>query len=147
MGLERLAAVVQGKTSNYDSDLFQPIIRAIGEMARKRYGASADDDRAMRVIADHLRAITFMIAEGLLPSNEGRGYVLRRILRRAARYGRLLGLGLDGPFLHRLTAPVIDLMKGAYPELERARTTIDRVTKAEEERFLDTLDRRRPSST
>ena len=87
MGLERLAAVVQGKTSNYDSDLFQPIIRAIGEMARKRYGASADDDRAMRVIADHLRAIAFMIAEGLLPSNEGRGYVLRRILRRAARYG------------------------------------------------------------
>ncbi|TLY36494.1 MAG: alanine--tRNA ligase [Nitrospirae bacterium] len=141
MGLERLAAVVQGKTSNYDSDLFQPIIRAIGEMARKRYGASADDDRAMRVIADHLRAITFMIAEGLLPSNEGRGYVLRRILRRGARYGRLLGLGLDGPFLHRLTAPVIDLMKGPYPELERARTTIDRVTKAEEERFLDTLDK------
>jgi len=141
MGLERLAAVVQGKTSNYDSDLFQPIIRAIGEMARKRYGASADDDRAMRVIADHLRAIAFMIAEGLLPSNEGRGYVLRRILRRAARYGRLLGLGLDGPFLHRLTAPVIDLMKGPYPELERARTTIDQVTKAEEERFLDTLDK------
>src|SRR5256884_4425113 len=141
MGLERLAAVVRGKTSNYDSDLFQPIIRAIGEMARKRYGASADDDRAMRVIADHLRAIAFMIAEGLLPSNEGRGYVLRRILRRGARYGLLLGLGLDGPFLHRLTAPVIDLMKGAYPELERARTTIDQVTKAEEERFLDTLDK------
>ncbi|TLY45831.1 MAG: alanine--tRNA ligase [Nitrospirae bacterium] len=141
MGLERLAAVVQGKTSNYDSDLFQPIIRAIGEAARKRYGASADDDRAMRVIADHLRAIAFMIAEGLLPSNEGRGYVLRRILRRAARYGRLLGLGLDGPFLNRLTAPVIDLMKGPYPELERARTTIDQVTKAEEERFLDTLDK------
>src|SRR5437016_9765278 len=141
MGLERLAAVVQGKTSNYDSDLFQSIIRAIGEAARKRYGASADDDRAMRVIADHLRAIAFMIAESLLPSNEGRGYVLRRILRRAARYGRLLGLGLDGPFLHRLTAPVIDLMKGAYPELERARTTIDQVTQAEEERFLDTLDK------
>ncbi len=141
MGLERLAAVVQGKTSNYDSDLFRPIIRAVAEMARKRYGGSADDDRAMCVIADHLRAIVFMIAEGLLPSNEGRGYVLRRILRRAARYGRLLGLGLDGPFLHRLTAPVIDLMKGAYPELERARTTIDQVTQAEEERFLDTLDK------
>src|SRR2546422_5959693 len=141
MGLERLAAVVQEKTTNYDSDLFQPIIRAIGEMARKRYGASADDDRPMRVIADHLRAIVFLIAEGILPSNEGRGYVLRRILRRGARYGRLLGLGLDGPFLHRLTAPVIDLMKGPYPELERARTTIDRVTKAEEERFLDTLDK------
>src|SRR5437899_3092083 len=141
MGLERLAAVVQGKTSNYDSDLFQPIIRAIGEMARKRYGASADDDRPMRVIADHLRAIVFMIAEGLLPSNEGRGYVLRRILRRAGRHGRLLGLGLDGAVLHRLTSPVIDLMKGPYPELGRARTTIEQVTKAEEERFLDTLDK------
>ncbi len=141
MGLERLAAVVQGQTSNYDSDLFQPIIRAIGEMARKRYGVSADDDRAMRVIADHLRAVAFLIAEGILPSNEGRGYVLRRILRRAARYGRLLGVGLDGPFLYRLTAPVIDVMKGPYPELERARTTIGQVTQAEEERFLDTLDK------
>ncbi len=141
MGLERLAAVVQGKTSNYDSDLFQPIIRAIGELARKRYGASADDDRAMCVIADHLRAIAFMIGDGVLPSNEGRGYVLRRILRRGGRYGRLLGLGLDGPFLYRLTGAVIDLLKGAYPELERARTTIDQVTKTEEERFLDTLDK------
>src|SRR5213594_4265677 len=141
MGLERLAAVVQGKTSNYDSDLFQPIIRAIGELARKRYGASADDDRPMRVIADHLRAIVFLIAEGILPSNEGRGYVLRRILRRAGRYGRLLGLGLDGVFLHRLTSPVIDVMKGPYPELGRVRTTIEQVTKAEEERFLDTLDK------
>src|SRR5216117_3948808 len=141
MGLERLAAVVQGKTSNYESDLFQPIIRAIGEMAHKQYGASADDDRPMRVIADHLRAIVFLIAEGILPSNEGRGYVLRRILRRAGRYGRLLGLGLDGAFLHRLTSPVIDLMKGPYPELGRVRTTIEQVTKAEEERFLDTLDK------
>jgi alanyl-tRNA synthetase len=141
MGLERLTAVVQGKTSNYESDLFQPIIRAIGEMARKRYGVAAGDDRAMRVIADHLRAIAFMIAEGILPSNEGRGYVLRRILRRAGRYGRLLGLGLDGPFLYRLTSPVVDLMKGPYPELERARATIEQVTKAEEERFLDTLDK------
>jgi alanyl-tRNA synthetase len=141
MGLERLAAVVQGKTSNYDSDLFQPIIRAVGEMAGKRYGSSGDDDRAMRVIADHLRAIAFMVADGVLPSNEGRGYVLRRILRRAGRYGRLLGIGLESPFLYRLTGSVIDLMKGAYPELERARTTIDHVTKAEEERFLDTLDK------
>jgi alanyl-tRNA synthetase len=141
MGLERLAAVVQGKTSNYDSDLFQPIIRAVGEMAGKRYGSSGDDDRAMRVIADHLRAIAFMVADGVLPSNEGRGYVLRRILRRAGRYGRLLGIGLESPFLYRLTGSVIDLMKDAYPELERARTTIDHVTKAEEERFLDTLDK------
>src|SRR6266581_1650173 len=139
MGLERLAAVVQGKTSNYDSDLFQPIIRAIGELARKRYGASADDDRPMRVIADHLRAIVFLIAEGILPSNEGRGYVLRRILRRAGRYGRLLGL--EGPFLYKLTDVVIAEMKAAYPELERTKSTILHVINAEEERFLDTLDK------
>jgi alanyl-tRNA synthetase len=141
MGLERLAAVVQGKTSNYDSDLFQPIIRAVAGTAGKHYGSSGDADRAMRVIADHLRAIAFMVADGVLPSNEGRGYVLRRILRRAGRYGRLLGIGLDGPFLYRLVTSVIDEMKGAYPELERARTTIDHVTRAEEERFLDTLDK------
>src|SRR5712692_4914160 len=141
MGLERLAAVVQGKTSNYDSDLFQPIIRVIAGTAGKHYGSSGDADRAMRVIADHLRAIAFMVADGVLPSNEGRGYVLRRILRRAGRYGRLLGIGLDDPFLYRLTGAVVDLMKGAYPELERARPTIDHVTKAEEERFLDTLDK------
>ncbi len=141
MGLERLAAVVQGKTSNYDSDLFQPIIRAVAGTAGKHYGSSGDADRAMRVIADHLRAIAFMVADGVLPSNEGRGYVLRRILRRAGRYGRLLGIGLDGPFLYRLATSVIDEMKGAYPELERARTTIDHVTRAEEERFLDTLDK------
>lgn len=141
MGLERLAAVAQGKTTNYDSDLFQPIIRAIEEQARTRYGASADGDRAMRVIADHLRALAFMVADGILPSNEGRGYVLRRILRRAGRYGRLLGIGLDGPCLYRLTDSVIDEMTGAYPELARARTTIGHVTKAEEERFLDTLDK------
>ena len=141
MGLERLAAVVQGKTNNYDSDLFHPIISAIAGVAGKRYGVSADDDRAMRVIADHLRAISFMIADGILPSNEGRGYVLRRILRRAGRYGRTLGLGFDGPFLHRLTETVIVGMKGAYPELERHRATIQHVTQAEEERFLDTLDK------
>ena len=141
MGLERLAAVVQGKTSNYDSDLFQPLIQAIESMAGRRYGAAADDDRSMRVIADHVRAIAFMMADGVLPSNEGRGYVLRRILRRAGRYGRLLGIGLEGPFLSRLTESVIDEMKGAYPELGRARAAIALVTRAEEERFLDTLDK------
>ena len=139
MGLERLAAVVQGKTTNYDSDLFRPIIRAIEELAHRPYGTSEDEDRAMRVIADHLRAISFMIADGILPSNEGRGYVLRRILRRAGRYGRLLGL--EGPFLYKLTDVVIAEMKAAYPELERTKSTILHVTNAEEERFLDTLDK------
>jgi alanyl-tRNA synthetase len=141
MGLERLAAVVQGKTSNYDSDLFRPLLHAIEEMAGRRYGAAADDDRAMRVIADHLRAIAFLIADGILPSNEGRGYVLRRIIRRAGRYGRLLGLGLEAAWLYRLTDAVINKMKPVYPELERARGTIHQVTQAEEERFLDTLDK------
>jgi len=141
MGLERLAAVVQGKTSNYDSDLFRPIIRAIEELSGRRYRDSADDDRAFRVIADHLRAIAFMVADGILPSNEGRGYVLRRILRRAGRYGRLIGLGIDGPFLYRLTESVIDEMKRVYPELERSRAPISQVTQTEEERFLDTLDK------
>jgi len=139
MGLERLAAVVQGKTTNYDSDLFRPIIRAIEELAHRPYGTSEDEDRAMRVIADHLRAISFMIADGILPSNEGRGYVLRRILRRAGRYGRLLGL--EGPFLYKLTDVVIAELKAAYPELERTKSTILHVTNAEEERFLDTLDK------
>ena len=141
MGLERLAAVVQGKLSNYETDLFQPIIRAIEQRVGRRYGVSPNDDLAIRVIADHLRAITFMITDGILPSNEGRGYVLRRILRRAGRYGRLLGVGVDGPFLYQLTDSVIGEMKAAYPEVERARTTIQQVTRAEEERFLDTLDK------
>jgi alanyl-tRNA synthetase len=141
MGLERLAAIVQGKTNNYDTDLFLPILHAIEQVAGRRYGASVADDRAMRVIADHLRAIAFMVADGILPSNEGRGYVLRRILRRAGRYGRLLELGVSGPFLCQLTDAVITEMKSAYPELERARTTIQHVTKSEEERFLDTLDK------
>jgi alanyl-tRNA synthetase len=141
MGLERLAAVVQGRTSNYDSDLFRPIIKAIEGVAGRRYGASVDDDRAMRVIADHLRAISFMIADGILPSNEGRGYVLRRIIRRAGRYGRLIGLGIEGPFLSPLTDAVITEMKSAYPELDRMRGTIHHVTSAEEQRFLDTLDK------
>ena len=141
MGLERLAAVVQGKTTNYDSDLFRPIIRAIEDAAGRPYGASSEDDRAMRVIADHLRAITFLIADGILPSNEGRGYVLRRILRRAGRYGRVLGLGFEGPFLDTLTDTVIEHMKTAYPELVRMKSTIHHVTNAEEGRFLETLDK------
>jgi len=144
MGLERLAALAQGVHSNYESDLFRPILRAIEDTAGKRCGASPDDDRSMRVIADHLRGIVFMVADGILPSNEGRGYVLRRIIRRAGRYGRLLGLGLDGPFLHRLADPVIAVMKGAYPELEQARATVQRVTEAEEDRFLATLEKGEP---
>ncbi|HNQ02726.1 MAG TPA: alanine--tRNA ligase, partial [Syntrophales bacterium] len=98
MGLERLAAIVQGKKSNYDTDLFTPIIETIAKLAGKKYGANPDNDVSMRVIADHARAVFFLIADGILPSNEGRGYVLRRILRRACRHGKLLGF--DKPFLN-----------------------------------------------
>src|SRR5207247_1845130 len=139
-----MPASAQGVHSNYDTELRRPILRAIADTAGRRYGVSPDDDRSMRVIADHLRGMVFMVADGVLPSNEGRGYVLRRIIRRAGRYGRLLGLGLDGPFLHRLTESVVAGMKAAYPELEQARDTVRQVTAAEEERFLARLEKGEP---
>lgn len=142
MGLERLAAVVQGKHSNYDGDVFAPILHAIAAKTGKRYGASLADDRSMRVIADHLRAIAFLVADGILPSNEGRGYVLRRILRRAARHGRLLGV--PEPFLYDLTGAVALSMGPFYPELHAAAGTITEVTQGEEERFIATLDQGLP---
>lgn len=137
MGLERLAAVVQGVTSNYDTDLFTPIIKTISEITGKPYGKDPDDDVSIRVIADHSRAITFLISDGCLPSNEGRGYVLRRILRRAARHGKLLGM--DRPFLHDVVPTVIDVMKDAYPDLVGKENFIRKVVVNEEQRFLETL--------
>jgi alanyl-tRNA synthetase len=142
MGLERLAAVAQGVYSNYDTDLFTPLLAAIGKRARADYGKSEQADRSMRVVADHLRAITFLMTDGILPSNEGRGYVLRRILRRAARHGRLLGI--VEPFLHELTGTVVQLMGGAYPEVRTAAGTVAEATKGEEERFIATLDQGLP---
>jgi alanyl-tRNA synthetase len=142
MGLERLAAVAQGVYSNYDSDLFAPLLAAIGTRAGIEYGRSDQSDRSMRVVADHLRAITFMMTDGILPSNEGRGYVLRRILRRAARHGRLLGI--VEPFLYQLTEAVVQLMGGAYPEVRSAAGTVTEATKGEEERFIATLDQGLP---
>lgn len=142
MGLERLAAVVQGVTSNYDTDLFQPLLSAIGSRTRHTYAQHAAADRSMRVIADHLRATVFLIADGILPSNEGRGYVLRRILRRAARHGRLLGVA--EPFLYELTQQVVEIMGEPYPELRVAAKTIVEVTQGEEERFIATLDQGLP---
>jgi alanyl-tRNA synthetase len=142
MGLERLAAVAQGVYSNYDSDLFKPLLAAIGKRAGRRYGEGDAADRSMRVIADHLRAITFMIADGILPSNEGRGYVLRRILRRAARHGRLLGVSES--FMGSLAGAVIEQMGKAYPELRHAAATVAEVTQGEEERFIATLDQGLP---
>src|SRR6267143_3743862 len=142
MGLERLAAVAQGVYSNYDSDVFTPLLNAVATRAGVRYGEKDTTDRSMRVVADHLRAITFLMADGVLPSNEGRGYVLRRILRRAARHGRLLGI-VD-PFLYELTAAVVDQMAGAYSEVRGAAATIAEATRGEEERFIATLDQGLP---
>ncbi len=142
MGLERLTAVAQGVYSNYDSDLFTPLLAAIAGRAGAEYGKKESSDRSMRVIVDHLRAITFLMTDGVLPSNEGRGYVLRRILRRAARHGRLLGI--VEPFLHELSATVVDQMAVAYSEVRAASGTIAEATKGEEERFIATLDQGLP---
>jgi len=145
MGLERLAAVAQGVYSNYDSDLFTPLLAAIGRRAGTVYGGKEETNRSMRVIADHLRAITFLMTDGVLPSNEGRGYVLRRIVRRAARHGRLLGI--VEPFLHELTTIVVEHMGDAYPELKGAAGTVTEATRGEEERFIATLDQGLPILT
>ncbi|MBU1745592.1 MAG: alanine--tRNA ligase, partial [Proteobacteria bacterium] len=138
MGLERLAAVVQGATGNYASDLFTGIIGFIQEISGRVYGKNGEDDISIRVIADHSRAVAFLIGDGVLPSNEGRGYVLRRILRRAARHGKLLGM--NRPFLHEVCGVVIDEMKGAYPDLVDKAAFIRRVVESEEQRFIETLD-------
>ncbi len=167
MGLERLAAVTQGKLTNFESDLFLPIIEAISNLSGipytstaktpmgrrpnsghpslaplhrilRRSGAGKTLDFSLKVIADHIRAITFLLSEGVLPSNEGRGYVLRRIIRRAARHGRLLGI--EGPFLYRLVDSVVSVMGQAYPEITDREDYMERFTKVEEERFSGTLE-------
>ncbi|MEW6324862.1 MAG: alanine--tRNA ligase [Nitrospirota bacterium] len=137
MGLERMTAVAQGARDNYHTDLFAPYFRALAERTG-RAPAGMVDVKGARVIADHVRALTFLISDGVLPSNEGRGYVLRRIMRRAMRYGR--ELGFSGPFLHELSGVVVETMRPAYPELEQSRRLVDEVAKAEEERFLQVLD-------
>ncbi len=138
MGLERLAGVVQGVTSNYETDLFRPILSEIARLGSIAPGASPALDAAARVIADHARATAFLIADGILPSNEGRGYVLRRIMRRALRHGKKLGF--DGPFLHKVAGKVVAEFSGAYPELGKSASFIDTVAFQEERRFLETLD-------
>jgi len=138
MGLERLVSVLQDVPSNFDIDLIRPIIARTEELAGQAFGASAAGDVAMKVIADHSRAATFLIGDGVLPANEGRGYVLRRILRRAIRYGR--NLGLTKPFLHRTAGVVIHEMQAAYPELSQGAAFITNVIENEELRFSETLD-------
>jgi alanyl-tRNA synthetase len=138
MGLERVAAVLQGKFTNYDSDLFQPIIARLESLSGKNYGSSPQDDTAMRVIADHARATAFLVCDGVLPANEGRGYVLRRIMRRAVRYGKYLGL--DQAFMEAVTAVVVTEMAAAYPHLADGAALLRKVAKNEEERFRETLE-------
>ena len=138
-GLERVAAVTQGVFSNYDTDAFRGLIGRGVELSGRPYGRSDDDDTALRVLADHARATAFLVSDGVMPSNEGRGYVLRRVMRRAIRFG--VKLGLERPFLHELCDRVVTDFGDAYPELRERVTFIDEVVRSEEDRFRATLDR------
>ncbi len=139
MGFERLCMALQGKKSNYDTDVFQPIIKAIGKICGCEYGKKRETDIAMRVIADHIRTISFSITDGQLPSNAKAGYVIRRILRRAVRYGYTF-LGQRSAFLYKLLPALIDTMGDAYPELIAQQSLVEKVIKEEEESFLRTLE-------
>ena len=139
MGFERLVRTLQGKTSNYDTDVFQPIIKVIGDLSGKKYGDDEKTDVAMRVVADHIRTIAFSITDGQLPSNAKAGYVIRRILRRAVRYAYTF-LGQKQAFMYKLVPVLIENMGGAYPELKAQQALIEKVMKEEEESFLRTLE-------
>lgn len=136
-GLERIASVVQKKINNYETDLILPIIEEAGRLTSSEYGKTEKTDFSLKVIADHIRGISFLINDGVLPSNEGRGYVLRRVLRRAVRHGRLLGTSEN--FLYKLVDKVVEIMKGAYPEILENMEHIKKIIKIEEEKFSHTL--------
>ncbi len=137
MGLERMTAVLQEKLSNYETDLLKPLILYAAEIAGRDYRRDGATDMSMRVIADHARATAFLISDGVVPSNDGRGYVLRKIVRRAIRHGKLIGIEND--FLHRMADRVVDLMQGAYPELASTREYVTKIVRHEEHRFSSTL--------
>ena len=137
MGLERMTAVLQGKHSNYDTDLLKPLTQYAAEISGRDYGNDKAADVSMRVIADHARATAFLVSDGVAPDNDGRGYVLRKIMRRAIRHGRLIGI--EDEFLHRMADRVADLMQDAYPELASTRDYVSRVVRHEEQRFSSTL--------
>jgi len=139
MGFERLCMAMQGKTSNYDTDVFQPIIQSIAKIGGKEYGKNEEIDIALRVIADHIRTIAFAITDGQLPSNNKAGYVIRRILRRAVRYGYTF-LGFKEPFMYRLVPVLIEVMGQYFPELMKQQSLIEKVVKEEENSFLKTLE-------
>ncbi len=136
-GLERFASILQDVDSNFDTDLFQPIIQQTCEMAGVQYHVNEEHDIALKVIADHIRTVAFSVGDGVLPSNEGRGYIIRRLLRRAVRYGKVLGM--DKPFLYKLTSLVGEIMGVYYPEVVEKREFIEKVIRTEEERFHETL--------
>ncbi|MBI2817984.1 MAG: alanine--tRNA ligase [Acidobacteria bacterium] len=136
MGLERMAAVLQGKLSNFETDLLWPLIEEAAEMCGAAYGEKHETDVSLRILADHSRAASFLIHDGVLPTNDGRGYVLRKILRRAARHGKMLGL--NDPFLYQLTGKVAEIMTDAYPELLQSTQRVAAVIKSEEQRFVHT---------
>ena len=139
MGFERLAMAVQGKTSNYDTDVFMPLIDKVSEMADVRYGEKEETDIAIRVVVDHVRAVSFAISDGQLPSNNGAGYVIRRILRRAVRYGYTY-LNFNQPFIHKLVAILANQTKEVFPELKEQEAFVDKVIHEEEQSFLRTLE-------
>jgi alanyl-tRNA synthetase len=139
MGLERITAVLQNVLSNYDIDTMRALTATTEQLAGKKYGVDPAADISFRVIDDHARAVSFLIADGVMPSNEGRGYVLRRLLRRAARHGRLIGL--EEPFLHEVAKAVVAVMGDAYPELRTEEQRIREVIRSEEERFVETLEK------
>jgi len=138
MGLERLTFVVEGKESPFETSLFFPVIEAASNLLNADYKASPENTSAFRIISEHLRASSFLISEGVIPSNEGRGYVLRRLIRRASRYGRMLGA--RDPFLHKLTPAVYDIFRGVYPEVEAAAKQISETLRFEEQGFIETLE-------
>ncbi len=137
MGLERISCVLQGVPSNYDTDLFRPLIREAARLTQSTYGSESEQDVSLRILADHSRAAAFLITDGVVPGNEGRSYVLRKILRRAVRHGQLLGQ--EDIFLFTLTALAADLMKDSYPNLENSREFVATIVKQEEQRFSTTL--------
>ncbi len=138
MGLERIACIMQGVTSIFEVDTIRKILDTAADMAKVEYGKDKETDISLRVITDHVRSTVFLVSDGVLPSNEGRGYVLRRLLRRAARHGKLLGI--EGSFLYTLAKTVVEESRSAYPELERNFDYIEKVIKTEEERFAETID-------
>lgn len=137
-GLERVAAMVQGKSNNFETDLLFPIVEEASRLTNTKYGVEPEVDFSLKVITDHARAVTFLVNDGVIPSNEGRGYILRRILRRAVRHGRLLGR--KELFMYEMVDKVVDIMDGAYPELRKNLKHIKKVVKIEEEKFSNTLD-------